>query len=229
MRCDQLHKMNPLRQLAPLFFICTSLLLTGCAEVTSTAPTYPQDHVVTGFPPFSIAIDKCYWNDGLLQGKIPPEMLSTFAPEVQWALTRIPSGGQFLVVEFTVTNTGNQPAVFPGMEEGPPPHLNHPPVFTLRDTITGNYYSLNLGRSTFSGRGACLLADFIMNGSAAINPGQSTKGILAFVVPHPQGDYELNFYWGDWIGLGGPAVLSPLNRYGGRWLIFNWTLNPTGG
>jgi hypothetical protein len=220
--------MNPIHQLAPLF-VCASLLLTGCAEVTSTAPTFPQNHVVTGFPPFSIAIDKCYWNDGLLQGKIPPEMLSSFAPEVQWALLRIPRG-QFLVVEFTVTNTGNQPAVFPGQEEGPPPHQNHPPVFTLRDTITGNFYSLNIGRVNFAGRGACLLSDFIMNGSVAINPGQSAKGILAFAILPPPGDYELNVYWGDWIGLrGGPAVPSSLNRYGGRWLIFNWKLNPTGG
>jgi hypothetical protein len=225
MRCNQLPKMNPIHHLAPLV-VCTSLLLTGCAGVVSTAPTYPQDHVVTGFPPFSIAIDKCYWNDGLLQGKIPPEMLSSFAPEVQEVLLRIPRGGQFLVVEFTVTNTGNQPAVFPGMEEGPPPHLNHPPVFTLSNTINGDYYSLNAGRRP-PGRGACLLADFIVNGSAAINPGQSTKGFLAFAVP--PGDYQLNFYWGDWIGLGGPTVPSPLNRYGGRWLIFNWTLNPTGG
>jgi hypothetical protein len=215
--------MNPIHQLAPLF-VCTSLLLTGCVSPTSTVVTYPQDHVVTDFPPFSIAIDKCYWNDGLLQGKIPPEMFSTYAPEVQEAFQRIPKWGQFLVVEFTVTNTGNRPAVFPGNEEGPPPHSNHPPVFTVRNTDTGNFYSLNSGRRDSAGRGACLFADFIINGGNAIDPGQSAKGFLAFAVP--PGDYELNVYWGEWIGLGGPAVLSSLNRYGGHWLLFNWTLNP---
>jgi hypothetical protein len=220
--------MNPIHRLAPLF-VCTSILLTGCAGVLSNAPTYPQDHVVTDFPPFSIAIDKCYWNDGSLQGKIPPEMLSSFDPEVQWSFQRTPRG-EFLVVEFTVTNTGNQPAVFPGLEEGPPPHYNYPPVFTLRDTINGNFYSLNTGRVDAAGRGACLLADFIMNGRVAINPGQSTKGFLAFTILPPRGAYELNVYSGEWLGLRGePVVPSSLNQYRARSPLFNWTLNPSGG
>lgn len=207
--------MNPIRRLAPFAF-CASLLLAGCADATHSVPTYPQNHVVTDIPPFSIAIDKCYGTDSSLQEKIPQDMLAKMPPEVREQYLRTPVGGQFLVIEFTVTNTGSQPAVFPGDQEGAFP-VNQPPVFTLQNNINGTVYGWAGFRST-----AGLLANFIMNRGVAINPGASADGFIAFVVP--SGSYELRFSSGRWIG--GSSYLA---RWAQGWPLFNWTLNPGGG
>jgi hypothetical protein len=211
--------MNSIHQLA-LVFVCTSLLLTGCTSASLTVPTYPQDHIVTDIRPFGIAINKCYWIDGPLQGKIPKDIFCNFAPELQEMLLSIPSVDHFLITEFTVTNIGTEPAVFPGDVEGDHP-LNHPPVFDVRDTTSGAMY-------TFTGRGTCLLADFIMNNSVVINPGHSTKGFLAFALR--PGDYEINVYSGYWVGVG-IGRYDALNRYDADvdGLLFHWTLNPSRG
>jgi hypothetical protein len=207
--------MNPILRPAPLF-VCASLLLAGCAAATHSVPTYSQDHTVTDIPPFSIAISKCYWTDNLLQGQIPQDMLANMPPEVREQYLRTPAGGQFLVIEITVTNTGDKPAMFPGDQEGAFP-VDQPPVFTLQNNTNGAVYGWAGFRST-----AGLLANFVMNRGVAINPGASADGFIAFAVP--SGSYELRFSSGRWIG--GSSYLA---QWAQGWPLFNWALNPGGG
>lgn len=145
------------------------------------APTYAQNEEAMILDEFKIRIDRAYWTNKVMKPgwESLAALPDSFRKQQEDQLTAKPSA-VFLMVEFTVTNTGNRHGSFPG-----------PPVFVLENAKKVRYAPTDI-----------LGLDYLTAKSrrSTINPGQLMQGIELFDVP--KDDYLMRVSIGTWRGSG---------------------------